>query len=185
VPRRKIHYGPIDPVLSRELFIRGALVAGEYDTRAPWFAHNRALIKEIEELEHKARKSGVWLDEERIFRVFDARIPADLHNGAAFEQWRAEAEAANPNILFLQREDILGEGLGATTRCFPRRWRSTAWHASSVPLRARHALDGVTLHCRCTCSTASSRRRSTGWCRPHSRKTHPAPEVAAKDKRRR
>ena len=118
-PRRKIHYGSIDPELSRELFIRGALVAGDYDTTAPWFIHNRALIKEIEDLEHKARKSGVWLDEERIFRVFDARIPKGLHNGAAFEKWRAEVESTNPKALFLQREDILGEGLGADHNLFP------------------------------------------------------------------
>jgi len=147
VPRRKIHYGPIDPVLSRELFIRGALVAGEYDTKAPWFAHNRALIKEIEDLEHKARKSGVWLDEERIFRVFDARIPAELHNGAAFEQWRAEAEAANPKVLFLQREDILGEGLGADHTLFPE---AMAVDGVACTLKYRfepgHPLDGVTLH---------------------------------------
>ena len=146
VPRRKIHYGPIDPELSRELFIRGVLVAGEYDTRAPWFAHNRALIKEIEDLEHKARKSGVWLDEERIFRVFDARIPAGLHNGAAFETWRAEAEAVNPKILFLQREDILGEGLGADHTLFPE---TMAVDGVACPLKYRfepgHALDGVTL----------------------------------------
>jgi ATP-dependent helicase HrpA len=147
VPRRKIHYGPIDPVLSRELFIRGALVAGEYDTKAPWFAHNRALIKEIEDLEHKARKSGVWLDEERIFRVFDARIPAELHNGAAFEQWRAEAEAGNPKILFLQREDILGEGLGADHTLFPE---TMPVDGVACKLKYRfepgHVLDGVTVH---------------------------------------
>ncbi len=146
VPRRKIHYGPIDAALSRELFIRGALVAGEYDTRAPWFAHNRALIKEIEDLEHKARKSGVWLDEERIFRVFDARIPAGLHNGVAFESWRAEAEAGNPNILFLQRADILGEGLGADHALFPE---TMAVDGVACQLKYRfepgHALDGVTL----------------------------------------
>jgi ATP-dependent helicase HrpA len=145
-PRRKVHYGPIDPVLSRELFIRGALVAGEYDTRAPWFAHNRALIKEIEELEHKARKSGVWLDDERIFRVFDARVPADLHNGAAFEKWRAEAEAAYPKILFLQREDILGEALGADQALFPE---TMAVDGVACKLKYRfepgHVLDGVTL----------------------------------------
>ncbi len=147
VPRRKIHYGPIDPALSRELFIRGALVAGEYDTRAPWFAHNRALIKEIEDLEHKARKSGVWLDEERIFRVFDARIPAGLHNGAAFETWRAEAEAANPTILFLQREDILGEGLGADHTLFPETMQVDGV-ACKLKYRFEpgHPLDGVTLH---------------------------------------
>ncbi len=146
VPRRKVHYGPIDPELSRELFIRGALVAGEYDTKAPWFAHNRALVKEIEDLEHKARKSGVWLDEERIFRVFDARIPQGLHNGAAFETWRAEAEAADPKILFLQREDILGEGLGADHTLFPE---TLAVDGVACTLKYRfepgHALDGVTL----------------------------------------
>ncbi|MEQ1663343.1 MAG: ATP-dependent RNA helicase HrpA [Thiobacillus sp.] len=147
VPRRKIHYGPIDPALSRELFIRGALVAGDYDTQAKWHAHNRALIQEIEDLEHKARKSGVWLDEERIFRVFDARIPEDLHNGAAFETWRVEAEAANPKILFLQREDILGEGLGADHTLFPE---TMTIDGVTCALKYRfepgHALDGVTLH---------------------------------------
>ncbi|MBD3812888.1 MAG: ATP-dependent RNA helicase HrpA [Betaproteobacteria bacterium] len=146
VPRRKIHYGPIDPELSRELFIRGALVAGEYDTRAPWFSHNRALIKEIEDLEHKARKSGVWLDEERIFRVFDARVPQGLHNGAAFETWRAEAETVNPKILFLQREDILGEGIGADHTLFPE---TMAVDGVACKLKYRfepgHVLDGVTL----------------------------------------
>src|SRR5512139_4071584 len=146
VPRRKIHYGPIDPELSRELFIRGALVAGEYDTKAPWFAHNHALVKEIEDLEHKARKSGVWLDEERIFRVFDARIPQGLHNGAAFETWRAEAEAADPKILFLRREDILGEGLGADHTLFPE---TVAVDGVACKLKYRfepgHPLDGVTL----------------------------------------
>jgi len=146
VPRRKIHYGPIDPVLARELFIRGALVTGEYGTKAPWFTHNRALIKEIEDLEHKARKSGVWLDEERIFRVFDARIPADIHNGAAFETWRAEAEAADPKVLFLQREDILGEGLGADHTLFPETMQVDGV-ACKLKYRFEpgHALDGVTL----------------------------------------
>ncbi|MEW6591414.1 MAG: ATP-dependent RNA helicase HrpA, partial [Pseudomonadota bacterium] len=146
VPRRKIHYGPIDPVLARELFIRGALVAGDYATDAPWHAHNRALIQEIEALEHKARKSGVWLDEERIYRVFDARIPADLHNGAAFEQWRREAEAANPKTLFLAREDIVGEGLGADHTLFPE---TLTVDDVACKLKYRfepgHPLDGVTL----------------------------------------
>ncbi|HMM47233.1 MAG TPA: ATP-dependent RNA helicase HrpA [Thiobacillaceae bacterium] len=146
VPRRKVHYGPIDPELSRELFIRGALVAGEYDTRAEWLAHNRALVKEIEDLEHKARKSGVWLDEERIFRVFDARVPQGIHNGAAFEQWRQEAEAADPRVLFLAREDILGAGLGADYTLFPE---SMAVDGVACALKYRfepgHPLDGVTL----------------------------------------
>jgi ATP-dependent helicase HrpA len=145
-PRRKIHYGSIDPELSRELFIRGALVAGDYDTAAPWFTHNRALIKEIEDLEHKARKSGVWLDDERIYRVFDARIPAGLHNGAAFEKWRAEVETTNPQALFLQREDILGEGLGADHTLFPETLTVDGVACKfSYRFEPGHVLDGVTL----------------------------------------
>jgi ATP-dependent helicase HrpA len=147
VARRKIHYGRIDPVLARELFIRGALVAGEYSTEARWFVHNRALITEIEDLEHKARKSGVWLDEERIYRVFDARIPADLHNGAAFEKWRQVAEQQHPEILFLQRDDILGEGLGADHTLFPE---TLVVDDVTCTLKYRfepgHVLDGVSLH---------------------------------------
>ena len=147
VARRKVHYGTIDPVQSRELFIRGALVAGEYDTRAPWFDHNRALINEIEDLEHKARKSGVWLDEERIYRVFDARLPQGLHNGAAFEKWRIEAEKKNPQILFLQRDDILNEGLGADHNLFPE---TLTVDDVVCPFKYRfepgHVLDGVSLH---------------------------------------
>jgi len=146
-PRRKIHYGSIDPELSRELFIRGALVAGDYDTQAPWFIHNRALIKEIEDLEHKARKSGVWLDEERIFRVFDARIPAGLHNGASFETWRAEVESTNPLALFLQRDDILGEGLGADHTLFPETLLVDGVTCKfTYRFEPGHVLDGVTLN---------------------------------------
>ena len=147
VARRKVHYGTIDPVQSRELFIRGALVAGEYDTRAPWFEHNRALIADIENLEHKARKSGVWLDDERIYRVFDARIPPGLHNGAAFEKWRVEAEKKNPEILFLQREDILSQDLGADHNLFPE---TLTVDDVVCPFKYRfepgHVLDGVSLH---------------------------------------
>ncbi|MHB1052670.1 MAG: ATP-dependent RNA helicase HrpA [Thiobacillus sp.] len=145
-PRRKIHYGSIDPELSRELFIRGALVAGDYATQAPWFTHNRALIKEIEDLEHKARKSGVWLDEERIYRVFEARIPAGLHNGASFETWRAEVESTNPMALFLQRDDILGEGLGADHNLFPETLLVDGVTCKfTYRFEPGHVLDGVTL----------------------------------------
>ena len=154
---------------------------GEYDTKAPWFAHNRALIKEIEDLEHKARKSGVWLDEERIFRVFDARIPADLHNGAAFEKWRTEAEAANPKILFLQREDILGEGARRRPHAVPRddggRRRGVQ---AQVPLRARpraRRRDAAP-----AAVPAQPHRAGAGrlaGARPHPRKTHRTAEISA------
>jgi len=90
IPRRRVHYGNINPKESREIFIRGALVAGEFNSRAPFFEHNRKLVAEIEELEHKSRRQDVLVDEERIYAFYDARIPEGIHNGADFEKWLAD-----------------------------------------------------------------------------------------------
>ncbi|MGC2048205.1 MAG: ATP-dependent RNA helicase HrpA, partial [Gallionella sp.] len=87
-PKKRVHYGPMNPAEAREVFIRQALVGGEFETRAPFFAHNRKLIADIEALEHKARRPDVLVDDELIFAFYDSQIPAAIHNGAAFEQWR-------------------------------------------------------------------------------------------------
>ena len=107
VNARPVHYGPIDPVLSRELFIRHALVRGEWDCRAPFFRHNRQLLAELEDLAQRMRDPRLAADEEALYAHFDALVPAGIHNGAAFERWRREAEAANPRLLFLDRETLL------------------------------------------------------------------------------
>jgi ATP-dependent helicase HrpA len=104
---RKVHYGPIDPVLSRELFIRGALVNGEYDSRAPFFVHNQRLLEEIDDLAHRARDARMQVDEQALYAFFDALIPAGIHNGAAFERWRRDIEKANPRALFLERDSLV------------------------------------------------------------------------------
>ncbi len=141
--RRRIHYGPIDPAVSREIFIRGALVSGEYETQAKWFQHNRELIKHIEELEHKARKSGVWLDEERIYQFFDARIPAGMHNGPAFEKWLKGVDA---NTLKLMREDIVAEGLDLSQGLYPESLKVDGVEcAVKYRFEPGHPLDGATL----------------------------------------
>jgi len=72
---RRVHYGPMDPAESRRIFIRQALVDGEYETRAPFFAHNRRLVRDIEALEHKSRRPDVLVDEELIYAFYDSRIP--------------------------------------------------------------------------------------------------------------
>jgi ATP-dependent helicase HrpA len=81
VSRRRVDYGTIDPKEARRIFIRGALVAGEYETRAPFFAHNRRLLADIEALEHKARRRDVLVDEEAIFAFYDALIPGGRERG--------------------------------------------------------------------------------------------------------
>jgi ATP-dependent helicase HrpA len=116
---RKVHYGPIDPVLSRELFIRGALVNGDFETRAPWFVHNQRLLEEIDDLSHRSRNARIAVDEQAIYQFFDARIPLGMHNGAAFEKWRREAERNNPKLLFLERENLLSGDKQASARDFP------------------------------------------------------------------
>jgi ATP-dependent helicase HrpA len=118
--RKRVHYGPMNVAESREVFIRQALVAGEIETRAPFFVHNRKLIAEIEALEHKSRRPDVLVDDELIYAFYDQRIPANIHNGAAFEAWRKKNEHADPNLLHLKKDDLMRhEAAGITTAHFP------------------------------------------------------------------
>ena len=119
-PKKRIHYGPINVAESRTIFIRQALVAGEFYTSAPFFSHNQELIKEIEALEHKARRPDVLVDDELIFAFYDSHIPAHIHNGADFEMWRKGVEQESPALLHLQRTDLMRhEAAGITTDQFP------------------------------------------------------------------
>ncbi len=106
VARRRVHYGPIAPQESRELFIRRALVEGEFKTHGEFFAHNRALIEEVEDLEDRARKRDILVDEEALFDFYDARIPEDVVNGKGFEAWRKKAERDDPDILKFDRQAL-------------------------------------------------------------------------------
>ena len=117
---RRVNYGPHDPQLGREIFIRSALVEGEYETRAPFFQHNRLLLREIERLEHKSRRPDILVDDELIFAFYDSHVPEGIHNGADFEKWRKEAERGDPKILYLRREDLMRhQAAGITTDNFP------------------------------------------------------------------
>ncbi|MDD5329727.1 MAG: ATP-dependent RNA helicase HrpA [Sulfuricella sp.] len=147
VPRRRVHYGAINPAESREIFIRGALVAGEYNTRAPFFEHNRKLVAEVEELEHKSRRQDVLVDEERIYAFYDARISAGIHNGADFDKWRRGAEAQNKQLLYMNRDDLMRHGADAVTvELFPEVMK-VGEIACKLAYRFEpgHPLDGVTL----------------------------------------
>ena len=148
VPKRPVHYGTIDPKAAREIFIREALVAGEFVTQAPFFAHNQALIQEIEALEHKARRQDVLVDEQAIFSFYDAIIPDKIINGAGFEKWRKQAEQQNPHLLYLQRELLMRHRADSITEVqFPENLLLP--DGNRLPLRYRfepgHVLDGVTV----------------------------------------
>ncbi|MGE0080877.1 MAG: ATP-dependent RNA helicase HrpA [Thiohalomonadaceae bacterium] len=120
VARRPVNYGPIDPQTSRAIFIREGLVAGELRTNAPFFAHNRRLIAEVEELEAKRRRRDLLVDEQFLLDFYDARVPQGVYDGDSFERWRREAERENPRLLFLSREDLMRqEAEGITGEQFP------------------------------------------------------------------
>jgi ATP-dependent helicase HrpA len=105
---------------SREVFIRRALVEGEFNTQAPFFVHNQKLIHDIEALEHKSRRPDVLVDDELIFAFYASRIAPHIHNGATFEAWRKEVERETPKLLYLQRDDLMRhEAAGITTDQFP------------------------------------------------------------------
>ena len=115
IPKRRVHYGPINPAESREIFIREALANGEFDTKAAFFAANEKLIAEVEELEHKARRQDVLVDEHKLFAFYDSKIPADIVNAANFEKWRESAEKVNSKLLYLTRDDLMRHGADAIT----------------------------------------------------------------------
>ena len=106
-PRRRINFGPIDPLVSRQLFIRHALVYGEYHCNAGFFKHNRALIDEVEELEAKSRRRDILVDEEVLYDFYDKLIPENIYSGSAFEKWRKGYERDNPDALKLTREYLM------------------------------------------------------------------------------
>jgi ATP-dependent helicase HrpA len=144
---RRVHYGPIDPKLSREIFLRSALVEGEFETRAPFFAHNQRLLKEIERLEHKSRRPDILVDDELIYAFYDARVPEGITNGADFEKWRKEAERAQPKLLELRREDLMRhEAAGITTENFPHELQfGPSRFALEYHFEPRSQKDGVTM----------------------------------------
>ncbi|HEV2295400.1 MAG TPA: ATP-dependent RNA helicase HrpA [Tepidisphaeraceae bacterium] len=115
VPKRTVHYGPIDPKLSREIFISSALVEGDYDTTAPYFRENARLVDEITTLEAKRRQRDVLVDGKVRYDFYDARIPAGITNGPAFEKWRRETEKPNPKLLHMTRRDLMQHGAADTT----------------------------------------------------------------------
>ncbi len=146
VPRRRVHYGPINPQEARQVFIRGALVAGEYETRAPFFAHNRQLRRDVEALEHKARRRDVLVSDETIYAFYDGVVPQGIVNGAGFEQWREQAERASPQLLFMTRDYLMRHAAADITEAqFPERIRAGGLEPKlSYRFEPGHALDGVT-----------------------------------------
>ncbi len=145
--QRRIDFGKINPGQAREIFIRSALVEGDFDTRAPFFAHNQKLVREIENLEHKSRRQDVLVDDELIAAFYDSAIPNDVCNAVGFEQWLKQASRDNPKVLYLSRDDLMRhEAAGITTDLFPKVMRHAGIEmAMTYHFEPGSVRDGVTL----------------------------------------
>jgi ATP-dependent helicase HrpA len=151
--RRRVAFGRQDPARARELFIRGALVEGEFDTKLAFFAHNRKLLADIEQLEHKSRRQDVLVDDELIYGFYDQAIPEGIYSGASFERWyRDEVKKSGEpedklRLLYLSRDDLMRhEAAGVTTDLFPKRMTmSGVAMALTYHFEPGSPRDGVTL----------------------------------------
>ncbi|OJF12044.1 ATP-dependent RNA helicase HrpA [Couchioplanes caeruleus] len=147
VPRRKVGYAKVDPDMCRELFIRHALVEGDWDTHHAFFAENAALLTRIEEIENRARRRDIKVDDETVFALYDARIPADVVSARHFDAWWKKARRENPQLLTFTRELLVNAGRDAVDPgAYP-----DAWLAGEVRLPLSYqfepgaAADGVTV----------------------------------------
>jgi ATP-dependent helicase HrpA len=147
VPQRTVHYGPINPREAREIFIRAALVEGDWRTDAPFFRHNGRLVKEVQALEAKQRRRDILVDSQAIYDFYDAHIPPGIYNAPLFDKWRREIERHNPKALFMTRRDLMRHGADeVTAEQFP-----DFLVVNNVPLSLEYdldpggAMDGLTL----------------------------------------
>jgi len=118
---RRVSYAQVEPAAAREIFIREALVEGDWDSRLPFLAHNRKLIRQVEELEHKSRRQDVLVDDELIFAFYDQQLPQSVHSGATLERWYRNEVRRQPSLLQLTRDELMRhEAAGITTAAFPK-----------------------------------------------------------------
>src|SRR5215470_3040520 len=147
VPRRRISYAAVDPATAHQVFLREALVANELELDAPFLIHNRRLVAEVSQLEHKARRQDVLVDEEAMVAFYAERVPQDVHSRATLERWRREVETKDPKALYMTREALMRHAAAnITEEQYPE---FLEMEGTRLALKYRfapdHPLDGLTL----------------------------------------
>ncbi|MDF9389011.1 ATP-dependent RNA helicase HrpA [Vibrio sp. 1151_11] len=148
VPKRLINYSTIDEPLCREIFIRSALVEGDWETKHAFFKQNRRLLLEVEELEHKSRRRDILIDDEQLFEFYDQRVATDVASGRHFDAWWRKASKATPDLLNFEKEMLFkGDASHITDLDYPN-----FWHQNGIKLKLSYQFepgvdsDGVTVH---------------------------------------
>ncbi|MCG8155821.1 ATP-dependent RNA helicase HrpA [Brenneria goodwinii] len=148
VAARKVNYSQIDPVLARELFIRHALVEGDWQTRHAFFRANLKLLAEVEELENKSRRRDILVDDETLFAFYDRRLPHDIISARHFDKWWKDASRQDADLLNFEKSMLIKDGADNVSALdYPN-----FWHQGSLKLRLTYQFepgtdaDGVTAH---------------------------------------
>ncbi|PWC16320.1 ATP-dependent RNA helicase HrpA [Brenneria corticis] len=148
VAARKVNYSQIDPPLARELFIRHALVEGDWQTRHAFFRANLKLLAEVEELENKSRRRDILVDDETLFAFYDQRLPPDIISARHFDQWWKSAGRQDADLLNFEKSMLIKDGADDISALdYPN-----FWHQGDLKLRLSYQFepgtdaDGVTVH---------------------------------------
>ena len=147
VARRRVNYGPIDPEESREIFIRFALVEGDFHSRAPFWRHNQQLIEDLRAQEAKSRSFDILVDEQVIYEFYAARIPQGIYSTPQFEKWLRKATANKLKLLHMREQDLLRDDASRVSQqLYPD---EMDFNGMRLPLQYHfepgQAADGVTL----------------------------------------
>ncbi|OBF58881.1 ATP-dependent RNA helicase HrpA [Mycobacterium sp. 852002-53434_SCH5985345] len=146
VARRRVGYAGVEPTVARELFIRHALVEGDWQTRHHFFRDNARLRADLEELEERARRRDLLVGDDEVYALYDARIPAQVVSARHFDGWWKKQRHKTPELLTFTRDDLLRTADTADAE------RPTAWHSGDVTLPLTYRFepgapdDGVTVH---------------------------------------
>ncbi|WUV56302.1 ATP-dependent RNA helicase HrpA [Amycolatopsis sp. NBC_01480] len=145
---RRVNYGRIDPELSRELFIRHALVEGDWQTNHKFFAENRALLDEVEDLENRARRRDILVDDETLFEFYDQRVPADVVSVRHFDSWWKKARRDDPDALSFEKSMLINETAGGVRESdYPDSWtQGSLVFKLTYQFEPGADADGVTVH---------------------------------------
>ncbi|MCG6293640.1 ATP-dependent RNA helicase HrpA [Vibrio vulnificus] len=148
VPKRLVNYGNIDASVSREIFIRSALVEGDWETKHAFFKQNRKLLLEVEELEHKSGRRDILVDDEELFQFYDQRVGTEVVSGRHFDTWWKQASKKEPELLNFEKEMLFkGDASHVTDLDYPN-----FWHQNGLKLKLSYQFepgddsDGVTVH---------------------------------------
>ncbi|MCG9696467.1 ATP-dependent RNA helicase HrpA [Shewanella sp. Isolate11] len=148
VNRRRVQYGPIEPVEAREIFIRSALADGELRTNEAFFVKNRKLLQDIEALEHKSRRRDILVDEQALYAFYEPRIPQGIYNAPKLLSWWKKEKRQNPDLLDFEREQLMkrsDEHISALD--FPDYWHQGNLKLSlSYHFEPADSDDGVSVH---------------------------------------